>query len=139
MSLIQALLALSFRAGTHQFGFYSILAGLGCRDLGFSLIDSSEGPLNTSVLQLALAKVVLNSSSGCLYSCACLGYLRLVVVVLQLDEQIAFVHRLIIGNVNTSNYPGYLRTEWREIAANVGVVGNLFRLAAFPGIPFPGN
>ena len=93
MSLIKALLALSFRAGAHQFGFYSILAGLRCRDLGFSLIDSREGPLNASVLQLALAKVVLDSSSGRLYGRARLGDLRLIIVVLQLDQQISFVHR----------------------------------------------
>src|SRR5271165_7565994 len=139
MSLIKAVLALSLRAGAHQFGFYSILAGLRCRDLSFSLIDSREGPFNASVLQLALAEVVVDSSSGRLYGRARLGHLRLIIVVLQLDEQISFVHRLIIGNGYASDDPGYLRTEWREIAANVGIVGNLFRVAPFPGIPFSGN
>src|SRR5271170_629674 len=119
MSLIKALLARSFRAGTHQFGFDRIFASLRRRNLGFSLVDSGECPLYTSVLQLALAKVVLNRSSAGFYRRARLGYLRLIIVVLQLGKQIPFVHQLIIGNGYISNYPCYLRTEWREIAANV--------------------
>ena len=44
MGLIKPFLALSFRTGTYQLGVDSFLAGLRCRNLGFSLIDSGQMP-----------------------------------------------------------------------------------------------
>ena len=46
---------------------------------------------------------------------------------------------LIVGDVYCANNAGNLGAERREIASNVSVIGFLFRFAAFPGIPVPGN
>ena len=49
------------------------------------------------------------------------------------------MHLLIVGDVYRANNAGNLGAKWREVAANVSVVGSLFRLAAFPGVPVPGD
>ena len=49
------------------------------------------------------------------------------------------MHLLIVRDVYAPNDAGNLGAERGEVAANVSVVGNLFRFAAFPGIPVPGN
>ena len=139
VSLIEVLLPLSLRAGTYQLSFNSVLAGLRCRNLGFSLVDSSKRLIDASVLQLALAKVVLDGSPGGLYGRIRLGNLRLIIVVLQFNDEVPFVYLLIVGDGYTSNDSGHLRTERREIAANISIVSNLFDMATFPGIPVPGN
>ena len=139
MSLIKALLALPFRSGTHQPSFDGVLARLRRRDLGLSLIDSRKGPLNAGVLQLTLAKVVVDSRPGGLYARARLRYLCLIIAVLQFNQQVPFVYLLIIGDGYISNYAGNFRTERGEIAANISVIGNLFDVPAFPGVPVPGN
>ena len=41
---------------------------------------------------------------------ACLCHLRLIVVVLELNEEIAFVHLLVIGDVDVADNAGDLRT-----------------------------
>ena len=75
-----------FRSSTYQLSFDGVLAGLRCRDLGLSLIDSSKSPLNAGVLQLALAKVVVDSSSGGLHGRARLRDLGLIIAVLQFNQ-----------------------------------------------------
>ncbi len=139
MSLIEALLPLSLRASTYQFSFNSILAGLRRHNLGFSLIDSGKRPINACILKLTLAKVILDGSFGRLYGRIRLGNLRLIVVVLKFNQEISLVYLLIVGNVYTSNDSGHLRAERGQIAANIGIVGNLFEMATFPGIPVPGQ
>src|ERR1700756_5123739 len=139
MSLIKPFLALPFRLGTHQPGFDSVFTGLRRRDLRLSLIDSCKGSLYAGILQLTLPKVVVDSSPGGFHACARLRYLCLIVAVLQFNQEVSFVYLLIIRNDHASNDPGYLRTERGEIAANICVIGNLFNMPAFPGIPVPGN
>src|SRR5271157_1837265 len=114
MGLEQSLLALAFGAGTHQIGLYSFLASLCCRNLRLCLIDSRERLLNASVLQLALAKVVLDGSFGSIHRRIRLSNLRLIVIVLQLNQEVSLVHLLIIGDSYVPDNPGNLGTEWRE-------------------------
>ena len=49
------------------------------------------------------------------------------------------MYLLIVGNDYISNDSGHLRTERSEITANKSIVGNLFDMTTFPGIPVPGN
>jgi hypothetical protein len=63
--------------------------------------------------------------------------LRLIIVVLKFNDEVSLVYLLIVGNAYTLNDSGHLRTEWGEVAANIGIVGNLFEMATFPGIPVP--
>jgi hypothetical protein len=68
-----------------------------------------------------------------------LGGLRLIIAVLEFNDEVSLVYLLIVGNGYISNDSGHLRTERGEIAANIGIVGNLFNMATFPGIPVPGQ
>ena len=49
------------------------------------------------------------------------------------------MYLLVVGDVYGADNAGNLGAEWRQVAANIGIVGNLFHLAALPGIPVPGN
>jgi hypothetical protein len=119
--------------------FNSVLAGLSCRNLSFSLVDSSKRLIDASVFELTLAKVVLDGSPGGLDSRIRLGNLRLIIVVLKFNDEVSLVYLLIVGDAYTLDDSGHLRTEGGEIAANISIVGNLFNMATFPGIPVPGH
>ena len=99
----------------------------------------SECPVDFGLLQLFLAAVILDGRFCRCYRRIRLGNLRLVIVVLQFDQQVPFVHLLIVRDVYFADNAGNLRAERGKIAADVSVVGNLFRFAAFPGIPVSGN
>ncbi len=103
MSLIQPFLALAFGASAYQVGQYSLLASVGCNDLRSCLVDPSQRPSYTCVLQLALANVVFNGGAGGLNCRPGLVNLRLVVVVLQFDEKVALV--CIAGKQAQAKYP----------------------------------
>jgi hypothetical protein len=137
VGLKEVLLPLSLRASTYPLSFNSVLAGLCRHNLGFSLIDSGKRSINASVFELTLAKVVLDGSLGRLHGRIRLGNLRLIIIVLKFNDEISLMYLLIVGNGHTLNDSGHLRTERGEIAANIGIVGNLFEMATFPGIPVP--
>src|SRR6516164_6873640 len=139
MTLIESLLTLAFRTGTHQFGLHGFLASLSSRDLSVCLIDSRQCLLNAGVLELTLAKVILDGSFRSVHRGSCLGNLCLVVVILQFDEEISFVHLLIVRDPYVPDNGGNFGAEGREVAANIGVIGDLLDLAAFPGIPLLGD
>src|SRR5271165_5409524 len=139
MSLVQPFLAFAFQTSTHEIGLGSFFSGLRCRNLRLCLIDSGKRFSNSRVLQFALTNIVLDGGPGSLDGCIRLVNLRLKVVVLQLNQEVSFVYLLIVGDVNRADNAGNLGAKRGEVAANVSVVGNLFRLAAFPGIPVPGN
>ena len=76
------------------------------RYLRSGLVDSRQSSLNTGVLKLALAKVVFDGCPRGFHGGACLCHFRLIVVVLKLNEEIAFVHLLIIGHVDIADDAG---------------------------------
>src|ERR1700733_14507882 len=45
-----------------------------------------------------------------------------VVAIIQLHQQIAGVHRLIVGDRNVRNEPGHLWRDYRHVAADIGIV-----------------
>ena len=118
--------------------FNSILAGLRGNNLSFSLVDSGKRPIDASVFELTLAKVVLDGSPCRLHSRIRLGNLRLIIAVLKFNDEVSLVYLLIVGNGYILNDSGHLRTERGEIATNISIVGSLFNMATFPGIPVPG-
>jgi len=61
---------------------------LGSVDSGSGLLNPGQRPIDLRCLQLLLALVVFDGCSGGLYGRARLGYLRLIIVILQLDEQV---------------------------------------------------
>src|ERR1700688_633107 len=135
MSLIQPLLALALGAGTNELGLHRFLAGFGRSDLCLGLIDASKGFGDPRVLQLALATVVYNGSTGSLNCCSGLVNLRPEIVVLQFDNEVALVYSLIVGYMNRAHDAGHLGAQRCQVAADVSVISYLFDLAALPRIP----
>src|ERR1700739_3865182 len=125
MTLIKRFLAFAFRAGTGEASLYSLLAGLSCSDLGFGQINSLKRFRNLGVLQFALAKVVVYGGPGRRDGRISLLNLRPVILVLKFDEQVAFVHLLIVRDVYRADDAGNLGAEGSEIASDVGVVSDL--------------
>ena len=83
-------------------------------------------------MQLALPPVVLDRRRCCLDRRACLRYLRLIVVVLQFEEEVALTHLLEVGDLNISDDASDLRTERRKIATNVCIVRDLLDPSPLP-------
>ncbi len=61
--------------------------------------------------------------------------LRLVIVVLQFDDELAFVYSLKVGYVDRAYDAGHLGAQRRKITADVRIIGYLFDVPAFPTIP----
>ena len=55
--------------------------------------------------------------------------------IAQFDEQIALMHSLVVRHIYCADDGCHLRAKRSKVAANVSIVGHLFDLAAFPGIP----
>ncbi len=103
------------------------------------LIDSGAGPLDTRVLQLNLAPIVLDRGLGGFDRRTSLCHLRLVVVVPEFNKNVFAVHLLKIGDLHVPNQTRNLRAEWRQIASNIGIICDLFAPATFPAVPVPHN
>src|ERR1700731_256585 len=135
MSLIQTLLALAFGTGTNELGLHRFLAGFGCSDLRFGLINAGKRFGDLGVLQLALATIVFDGGTGSFNGRGGLVNLRAVVVVLQFDNEVTFVHSLIVGHMHRAHDTGHLGAQRCKVAADVSVISHLFDFAALPGIP----
>src|SRR5208337_4973103 len=68
-----------------------------------------------------------------------LSNLRLIVIVLKLNQELSLVYLLVIGDSYVADNAGNFGTEWCEVAANIGVIGDLVNLTALPGIPVSSN
>src|SRR5580704_9379465 len=135
MSLIQPLLALAFRVGANQVRTYCLPASFSCGDLRLCLIYTGKSFGYPHVLQLALATVVFDSSTGSLNCCAGLVSLCPVIVVLQFDNEVALVYSLKVGHMNRAHDAGHLGAQRCKVAADVSIISYLFDLAALPRIP----
>jgi hypothetical protein len=118
------------------------ISGIGCSSnlpgrshLRFGLIDSVQRSLNSRILQFALLLVVLDSGPGSLDRSSRLAKLRLVVVVLELDEQIFRAHSLKIRDLHTPDDACHFCAQWGQVTANERVIRDLLDAAALPGIP----
>ena len=135
MRLIEVFLALAFGAGVNEIGFYGLLSGLSRRDLRLCLINPGQGLVDSCVLQLALPAIVFDRCPSCLDCRAGLVHLCSVIVILQFDDEIALMDLLIVADVDRTHDPRDFGAQRCKIAANIGVVRDLFRFAALPGIP----
>jgi hypothetical protein len=106
-------------------------------NFGLRLRDPTDCPVDFGLLQLFLAPVILDGGFCRCHARIRLGYLRLVIAVLQFEQQVAFLQLLVVSNVHRADNAGHLSAKRGKITADVSVVGNLFRFAAFPGIPVP--
>src|SRR6266851_1586504 len=135
MSLIKTVLAFTFRASTNQLGLYSFLASFGCCNLRSCLIDTGHRFSDARVLQLPLAKIFLNARTRSRNCGIGLINLRLIVIVLQLDEEVALVDLLVVGHIHRAHNACNLGTERSKVAANVSIIRNLLYLSTFPCVP----
>src|SRR5258705_9942444 len=122
MTLIEGFLAFPFQAGTGKASLYGFLASLSCSNLGFGQINSLKRFRNLGILQFALAKVVVYGGPSRPDSRIRLVNLCLVIFVFQFDEQVPFVHLLIMRD-NLRPYH-----VWRIISQRTGgypPVGNI--------------
>src|SRR6266481_4714422 len=103
MSLIKTLLAFAFGASTNQLSLYSFLASLGCCNLRLCLIDTGHRFSDARILQLPLAKIFLNARTRSRNCGVGLIDLCLIVIVLQLDEEIALVHLLVVSHIHCAH------------------------------------
>src|ERR1700686_778331 len=135
MSLIKTFLALTFRPSTNHLSLYSFLASFGCCNLRLCLIDTDHSFSDARILQLPLAKIFLNASTRS-RNCS-IGLINLcpIVIVLQLDQEVALVLLLVVGHIHRAHNACHLGTERSKVAANVSIICNLFDLATFPRIP----
>src|SRR6266851_7178403 len=135
MSLIKTFLAFTFRASTNQLSLYRFLASLGCCNLRLCLIDTGHSFRDARILQLALAKIFLNARTRSRNCGVGLIDLCPIVIVLQLDEEVALVDLLVVSHLHCAHDSRYLGTERGKVAANVSIICNLVDLATFPRIP----
>src|SRR6202162_10748 len=139
MSLIQTLLALAVGPGTNELGLHRFPTGFSRDDLRLGLIDTGERFRYTRVLQIALATVVYDGSTGSLNCRSGLVSLCPVIVVLQFDNEVALVYLLKIGYMNCAHDSGHLGAQRCKVAADVSIISYLFDLAALPRIPVASN
>src|SRR6266404_1037500 len=139
MTLIEGFLAFPFQAGTGKASLYGFLASLSCSNLGFGQINSLHRFRNLRILQFALAKVVVYGGPCCRDGRIRLVNLSLVIFVFQFDEQVPFVHLLIVRDVYRANDAGNLGAQRSEISPYVGIICYLVDSPALPGIPISGE
>src|SRR5580692_5492448 len=88
VSLIKPFLAFTFRASANQLSLHGCLASLGGCNLCLCLIDAGQCFRDARILQLALAKIFLNAGTRRLNCRFGLIHLRLIVIMLQFDQEI---------------------------------------------------
>src|ERR1700674_3514440 len=135
MSLVKTFLAFACRTRTNQFSLYTFLASFGSCNLRLCLIDTRQRFVYARILQLPLAKIFLNARTRSRNCGIGLINLRLIVIVLQLDEEVALVNLLVVSHLHRAHDSRYLGTERGNVAANVSIICNLVDLATFPRIP----
>lgn len=112
-----------------------VFPGLCGHNLRFGLVDACLRAIDLRVLEVALPAIVLERSF-CRFDPRCrLGQLRFEIVVIELHQEVAFVDLLIVVHFYFPNQARNRCAQRCEIAANVGVVSNLFDVAPFPRIP----
>src|SRR6267378_3447614 len=139
MTLIEGFLTFAFRAGTGKASLYSFLARLSRSNLGFGQINSLQRFRDLGILQFALAKVVVYGGPCRRDGRIRLVNLRLVISVFQFDEQVPFVHLLIVRDVHRANDAGNLGAQRSEISPHVRIICYLVDAPALPGIPISGE
>src|SRR5580692_5158483 len=95
VSLIKPFLAFTFRASANQLSLHGCLASLGGCNLCLCLIDAGQCFRDARILQLALAKIFLNAGTRRLNCRFGLIHLRLIVIMLQFDQEIALMDLLV--------------------------------------------
>src|ERR1700733_6029783 len=135
VSLIKPFLAFTFRASANQLSLHGCLASLGGCNLCLCLIDAGQCFRDARILQLALAKIFLNAGTRRLNCRFGLIHLRLIVIMLQFDQEIAPMHLLVVRPLDCAHDARHFGTERSKVAANVSIICDLFDLAAFPRIP----
>ena len=110
-------------------------SGLRRGDLRVREIDSGRRFLNLRVLQVALPAVVFDRRFRRLNRRSRLRNLRVVVVVFELDQQIARLHFLIVADFHRANDPRHFCAERRQVAPDVGIIRDLLDFPAFPRVP----
>src|SRR6267378_319420 len=139
MTLIEGFLTFAFRAGTGKASLYSFLAGLSCSNLGFGQFNSLKRFRNLGILQFALAKVVVYSGPCRRDGRIRLVNLCLVIFVFQFNQQVPFVHLLIVRNMYRANDAGNLGAQRSEISPHVRIICYLVNSPTLPGIPISGE
>ncbi len=137
VSLDESLLAAAFGKSAIQVRLRGRNARLGYGNFGLRLRYPSEGAVYFGLLQLFLAPIILDGGFCRCHPSIRLGYLCLVVPVLQFEQQVTFVHLLVVSDVHCADNAGHLSAKRSKITPDVSIVGNLLRFAAFPGIPVP--
>jgi hypothetical protein len=112
---------------------------LRCNDFSFRLVDSGQRTVNLCIFQLALTTIVFDRRLCRLNAGHSLRHLRLVVVVIELDEQVALVDQLIVVDVDFAHQSGNFCAERSEITPNIGIIRHLLDAATFPAVPVAGN
>jgi len=114
---------------------YSFLASFGGRNLRLCVIDTGHRFSDARILQLPLAKIFLYARTRSRNCGIGLINLRPIVIVLQLDEEVALVDLLVVGHIHRAHNACHLGSERSKSAANVCIICNLFDLGTFPPIP----
>jgi hypothetical protein len=87
-------LPLALLLRSHYIGTHGFLTALRSINLRVGLINASEGPFYTSVLEFALAAIVFDGRFGCFDGCHGLCDLRRIVIILQRNQKVALVNLL---------------------------------------------
>src|ERR1700733_3038187 len=135
VSLIKPFLAFTFETSANQLSLHGILASLGGCNLCLCLIDACQRFRDARILQLALAKIFHNAGTRRLNCRFGLIHLRMIVIILQFDQEIAPMHLLVVRPLDCAHDARHFGTERSKVAANVSIICDLFDLAAFPRIP----
>src|SRR4029077_16238873 len=125
------------RASANQLSLYGVLASFGGCNLCLCLINACQRFRDARILQLALAKIFLNAGARRPNCCFGLIHLRLIVIILQFDEEIALMYLLVVRHVNRAHDASHLGAERCKVTANVSIICDLFDLATLPSIPVP--
>ena len=115
----------SLRARARHIRLHRLLSRLRGCDLRVGLVDSREGTFNLCILKVALPSIVFESGFCGFNTRSRLRHLRLVIVIVKLNQDVALVNLLVVVNCHLPHQSGNFCAERREIAANVRIIGYL--------------
>jgi hypothetical protein len=99
------------------------------------LIDLGERPFDLGVLQFTLSAIVLKRRLGGVDPRGGLRYLRFVIVVVELDQEVTLVNDLIIVDFHFSNDARDFRAQRGKITTNISIIGYLLNPCSLPADP----